>query len=139
MGLITVLEVQTKKPVEVVDVTELVQEAVWKSDVTHGIALVFTGHTTTGLIINENEPNLIEDIINHMEELVPENRNYRHNSIDSNAHSHIRASLLLNTSIAVPIDSGELKLGTWQRILFLELDGPRRRRLTLMICPCQTP
>jgi len=131
------LEVRTNEPVEIVDITDHVQEAVWKSDVTHGIVLVFTRHTTTGLLINENEPNLIRDILDHMEELVPRGKSYRHNTVDRNAHSHLRSSLLLNPSVTVPIDAGELQLGPWQRILLVELDGPRHRKVTLMICPCE--
>ncbi|NPA47439.1 MAG: YjbQ family protein [Thermococci archaeon] len=134
--MIVNLEIQTRKPVEIVDITNMIQEAIWKSDVTHGIVLVFTRHTTTGLIINENEPNLVEDILGHMEELVPRGKGYKHDTIDRNAHSHLRASLLLNPSVALPVDAGELQLGPWQRVMLVELDGPRHRKVTLMICPC---
>ncbi len=135
--MIIELDVYTTKAVEVVDITKQVQESVWKSDVTHGLVLVFTKHTTTGLIINEHEGNLLEDIVENMERLVPEGEGYKHNRIDRNAHSHIRASLLLNPQVVVPVDAGELQLGPWQRIMLVELDGPRHRKATILICPCE--
>jgi secondary thiamine-phosphate synthase enzyme len=129
-------EVRTEGKFQVVDVTRSVQEAVWKSDVAHGIAVVLTPHTTTGLMINEYEPGLVGDIEAKMEELVPMGAGYAHDRIDSNAHSHIRATLFLNPEVVIPVDQGELQLGTWQRVLLVELDGPRRRRVQVMVCPC---
>ena len=129
-------KVVTGEKFQVIDVTKSVQEVVWKSGVTHGMAIVLTPHTTTGLMINEYEPGLIEDIKAKMKELVPEGAGYAHDRIDSNAHSHIRASIFLNPEVIVPVDQGELQLGTWQRILLVELDGPRHRRVQVMVCPC---
>ncbi|ASJ05051.1 secondary thiamine-phosphate synthase enzyme YjbQ [Thermococcus barossii] len=130
------VKVPTEEKFQVVDITDEIQHLVWKSDVTSGIAVVFTTHTTTGLIINENESGLIADIKAKMKELVPKGAGYAHDHIDSNAHAHIRASLLLNPEVIVPIENGELLLGTWQRILFIELDGPRHRKVLVKICKC---
>ncbi|WP_456394927.1 secondary thiamine-phosphate synthase enzyme YjbQ [Thermococcus sp.] len=130
------LSIETSRKFEIVDITGDVQRLVWKSGITEGIVVVFTRHTTTGLLINENENGLLLDIKEKMEELIPEGAGYAHDSIDSNAHSHLRAGLLLNPEVIVQVEEGELVLGTWQRILFVELDGPRRRKLLVKVCSC---
>ncbi|NJE09529.1 secondary thiamine-phosphate synthase enzyme YjbQ [Thermococcus sp. MAR1] len=130
------VKISTEEKFQIVDITDEIQHLVWKSDVTSGIAVVFTTHTTTGLAINENEAGLIQDIRAKMKELIPKGEGYAHDRIDSNAHSHLRAILLLNPEVVVPIENGELLLGTWQRILFIELDGPRHRKVLVKICRC---
>lgn len=122
------IEIDTKKQVEVIDITPSVEEFVKNSNIKNGICLVYTMHTTTGLVINEAEPGLIQDISNLMASLVPQITGYLHDKIDRNAHAHLQA-LLLGNSVTIPMDAGRPVLGTWQRILFVELDGPRRRRL----------
>ncbi|NJE29668.1 YjbQ family protein [Thermococcus sp. 18S1] len=130
------IEVPTGERFQIVDITPEVQRLVYRSGVKHGIAVVFVRHTTTGLMINEAEGGLLRDIKARMKELVPEDAGYAHDRIDSNAHAHLRATLFLNPEVVVPIDGAELQLGTWQRILFIELDGPRRRKVQVMVCPC---
>lgn len=130
------IPISTKERLQIIDITDEVQKMVYKSKVKHGIAVVFTHHTTTGLMINEYESGLIEDFRAKMKELIPKGAGYSHDRIDSNAHAHLRASLLLNPEVVIPIDQAELQLGTWQRILFVEFDGPRHRRVYVMICPC---
>jgi secondary thiamine-phosphate synthase enzyme len=122
------IEIDTRKPVEAIDITGAVQRSLEKSGVREGICLVYTLHTTTGIIINEAEPNLIQDILDLTANLVPENQGYGHDKLDGNAHAHLRAILLGNSAV-IPVEKGALMLGTWQRILFLEMDGPRRRRI----------
>ncbi len=134
--MISEITVPTREKFEIVDVTEEIQKLVWKVKMKHGIVVVFTKHTTTGLIINEAESGLLHDLKAKMKELIPKGGDYLHDRVDSNAHSHLRASLLLNPEVVVPVDQGELQLGTWQRILFVELDGPRHRKLLVSLCPC---
>ncbi len=122
------IDIDTKKAVEVVDITSQVQRAVEKAKLESGICLVYTLHTTTGITINEAESGLIQDIINLMRSLAPQGAGYLHDRSDGNAHAHLQA-VLLGSSVTVPVEKGRLILGTWQRILFLELDGPRRRRV----------
>ena len=129
------IEVKTSKEFEIVDITHSIEEIVKESGVKEGIAVIFTKHTTTSLIINENEPRLLRDIERLFKGLVPEEGRYAHNSIDRNAHSHLRA-ILMNPSLTVPIEDGKLFLGTWQSILFIELDGPRIRKVLVKICEC---
>jgi secondary thiamine-phosphate synthase enzyme len=64
-----------------------------------------------------------------MADLVPPGKGYGHDRLDGNAHAHLRAILLGNSAV-IPVEMGSLALGTWQRILFLEMDGPRRRRIS---------
>jgi secondary thiamine-phosphate synthase enzyme len=122
------IEIETTKAVEAIDITGAVERLLEKSGVKEGICLVYTLHTTTGIIINEAEPNLIQDLLDLMADLVPRDKGYGHDRLDGNAHAHLRA-IMLGNSAAIPVEKGDLMLGTWQRILFLEMDGPRRRRI----------
>ncbi|MHC1585877.1 MAG: secondary thiamine-phosphate synthase enzyme YjbQ, partial [Candidatus Syntropharchaeia archaeon] len=97
-----------------------------------GICTVYTPHTTTAIVINENESGLRSDIFALLDKLVPGDGSYRHNRIDNNAHAHLR-SLLLGPGVVIPVEDGDLMLGTWQRIFFVELDGPRRRRVYVKV------
>ncbi len=124
-----VIEIKTGKRVEIVDITGRVREAVEGGD---GIAVIYTTHTTTAITINEAESGLIEDIVSTISRLVPKRAGYRHDRIDDNADAHLRA-ILLGNSVVVPVESGKLQLGTWQRILFVELDGPRMRRIIVKL------
>lgn len=126
------IEIKTKKRVEVVDVTAKVKEEVRNSGVSNGIAVVYSKHTTTAITINENEGRLKEDVINILEKLVPAGAGYRHDRIDNNADAHLRA-ILVGNSVTVPVSAGNLDLGTWQSILFIELDGPRSRRVGVKV------
>ena len=126
------LKIETSKRVELVDITSEVQEEVRKSEISSGICLISTRHTTAGIIINENESGLKEDILDLLNKLVPTSAGYRHDHIDDNADSHLRA-VLLGASEALPIQEGKLELGTWQRIFFAEMDGPRNRTVNITL------
>lgn len=127
----------TEAPVQLLDVTEEVREALRASGVRDGILTVISRHTTAFVNLNEVEPNLQEDMRTWLESFVPKDRDYLHNrdTVDDrdNAHSHLMG-LLLNASETIPVVDGELSLGTWQSILFVEVDGPRpRRELTVHV------
>lgn len=128
------IEIRTKSRVEIVDITSQVQEEISKSGVKDGIAVVYTKHTTTAIVVNENESGLMKDLLDLIGKLVPQGAGYRHDSIDNNADAHLRA-LLLGNSAVIPVTDGGLDLGTWQRILFIELDGPRTRRVIVKVVP----
>lgn len=128
------IEVDTRKVVDVVDITASVEASLRERRVTSGICLVYTLHTTTGIIVNEADGPLIQDILALLERLVPKGGGYLHDRSDGNAHAHLRASLL-GSSAVIPVEQGRLALGTWQRILLFELDGPRRRRVHVMAVP----
>ncbi len=126
------MEVRTRSSHEIVDITKHVNSAVIGSKIMEGILTVFTPHTTTALTVNEYEGKLITDIKNKLLDLVPKGEGYHHDGIDGNAHSHILASII-GCSVSIPIIGGNLSLGTWQSILFLELDGPRNRKVIIQI------
>ncbi len=129
------IELFTKKEFEIIDITPKINEIIKKSNINEGIVIIFTKHTTTALIINENESRLLKDIEELFKKIIPKGKGYAHDSIDNNAHSHLR-SILMNPSLVIPIENGKLALGTWQSVLFIELDGPRRRKILIKLCKC---
>ena len=127
-----VLELKTIERFEVIDITREVNSIVANSGVKTGLVNVFSKHSTSGIVINENESGLVEDFKNLLIKLVPEENGYNHDIIDNNADSHLR-SLLLGNSVNVPLDDGLMELGTWQSIFFIELDGPRTRNINVTV------
>ncbi|ADD07312.1 UPF0047 family protein (plasmid) [Natrialba magadii ATCC 43099] len=125
------IEIQTHDRVDIVDVTAEVEETI-SDDVVHGICSVYVPHTTAGVIVNEREGRLLADIETALERLVPRDEEYEHNVVDDNADAHLRATLL-GESVTIPISDGELALGTWQSILFVDCDGPRARRFRVSV------
>lgn len=122
------IEINTKRRVEVIDITSSIEQAAKENAIDSGICLIYSTHTTTGLVVNEAEPGLIQDILGLIGSIVPEGVGYLHDRNDGNAHAHLQ-SVILGNSAVIPVENNRLVLGTWQKILFLELDGPRRRRL----------
>ncbi len=126
------IDIQTKSRTELIDITDRVRAIVQESSTKDGICVISTRHTTSSIIINENERGLRSDILEMLEALVPENKNYAHNQIDNNADAHLRAILLGNGAV-LPVEDGHLVLGTWQSVFFVELDGPRNRSVNVKI------
>lgn len=130
--------VQTEEGTEVSDITKLVRDAIEQFPVNNGIALVNALHTTCTLFINEYQAALIDDFKKLIERLVPERGGYKHDDPRysdcerGNGHSHLRAALLGRT-LTVGISNGDLVLGRFQSIIFAELDGPRRREITVQV------
>jgi secondary thiamine-phosphate synthase enzyme len=125
------ISINTKKRIEFIDITEDIERIVKDSKVKNGICVIFCPHTTAGLTINENADSSVrEDIINHLEKLVPYNKNYLHS--EGNSDAHIKTSLFLN-SLTIIIEDFNLVLGTWQGIYFCEFDGPRKRNVFIKI------
>ena len=128
----------TEQRTEVSDVTKLVRDAIQQFPISAGIALINTLHTTCALFVNEFQSALIDDLKHLIERLVPERDGYRHDDPRvsdcerGNAHSHLRAALI-GRSIAVGINNTELILGRFQSIIFAELDGPRRREISIQV------
>ncbi len=134
---------RSRERVEIIDITSRLQGIVEKSDLRDGFVLAYTGHVTACLTINENDPELLEDIKENLLRLVPidphlANSRYGHNekyssvSGEQNTHAHILATLM-KPSIIVPIEKGRLRLGTWQSLFFFELDGPRSRNVQVQV------
>jgi secondary thiamine-phosphate synthase enzyme len=128
----SVIKLETGKSAELVDITTQVERIVSESAVADGLALVYTVHTTTGLLINEKEAGLIKDIETVLGGLVPPSGSYLHDRVDDNSASHIQ-SVLLSTSLVLPVEGGRLSLGTWQSVFLAERDGPRRRTVLVKV------
>jgi secondary thiamine-phosphate synthase enzyme len=124
------IQIRTNTSFELINISSEVNDFIRKNDISNGFILVYTRHTTTALLINENESGLLKDIKNALEKLIPEGAGYQHDKIDNNAHSHLRA-VLLGNSLSIPIIDGNVDLGKWQSIIFVELDGPRNRSIIL--------
>lgn len=126
------LEIETSRRIELIDITLEIQKSILNSGISEGVCIISTRHTTTGIIINENESGLKEDILELLNKLVPAGTGYRHDRIDNNAASHLKA-ILIGTSESLPVSKGKLELGTWQKIFFAEMDGPRKRTVNITI------
>ncbi|BAB67171.1 MULTISPECIES: secondary thiamine-phosphate synthase enzyme YjbQ [Sulfurisphaera] len=116
--------VKTRSRFDSIDITEQVSEAI--KGINNGIAHVIVKHTTCAIIINEAESGLMKDFLNWAKKLVPPDGEFEHNIIDNNGHAHVISAIIGNSRV-VPIIEGKLDLGTWQRIILLEFDGPRTR------------
>ncbi len=134
--------IKTEKDFQVIDITEIVEKQVREKNIEKGIVSITTKHTTTAIRVNENECLLMKDIYEFFDKLVTKNKDYFHDDISKrkdcpkdepkNAHAHLKA-LLMGASETLPIQDGKLVLGKWQRIFFIELDGPRERSFTMSI------
>ena len=125
------INVKTNSRAELIDLTAQVQEVVGKSKVRDGVCFLFCPHTTAGLTINENaDPSVQQDIVNTLNRIIPQGRDYTH--AEGNSDSHIKSSLL-GPDLSIFIESGKLCLGTWQGIYFCEFDGPRNRNLFIKL------
>ena len=110
------------------DIVAILNEINKENKINNGIVNIFTKHSTSAIRVNENEKGLLLDFEKVLKDVVKEKDNYKHDFIDNNAASHIRA-FLLGSSETIPIADGRLDLGTWQSIFFIELDGPRSNRI----------
>jgi len=122
------LTIKTNNREELVDITNLIEDKI--KEINKGIINIFIPHATAGITINENaDQNLPKDISNFLKNLIPQGR-FMHDRIDNNADAHIKASIIGN-SVSVPVESGKMRLGTWQNIFLCEFDGPRQRKIIL--------
>ncbi len=129
------LSIRTGREGEVVDITGQVQELVNGSKLSDGIAFLFVPGSTAALTTIEYEPGLVSDFPAALDRLVPRDVSYEHEKRwhDGNGHSHVKAALL-GPDIAVPFQKRKLLLGTWQQIVFVELDvRPRQRQVIVQL------
>ncbi|TME16080.1 MAG: YjbQ family protein [Chloroflexi bacterium] len=137
------LDLRTQRPRQFIDLTDRVDAVVSRSAVDQGWVGIFSKHTTAAVIINENEPLLLEDLGNLLERLAAVSGDYGHNDLSrrsgpmdaeecANGHAHCQ-HLLLGSSEQVPIVQGRMELGRWQRIFLLELDRARDRQVLVQV------
>jgi secondary thiamine-phosphate synthase enzyme len=128
-----ILGVSTQRKSECIDITALVRAAVRKSGVERGICLVTALHATAAVVVNENDdPNVGVDLLTALDRAIPEHAGWLHDRVDDNAAAHIKAALL-GPSETLPVEGGDLLLGTWQCVMLVELDGPRARRVAVQV------
>lgn len=121
------IDIKTQTTVEFQDITSRLNKIIADNGVKSGICLVFVPHTTAGITVNEHaDPSVVTDIMEHLEEMVPQHRRYRH--LEGNSPAHIKA-MMLGDSETLIIENGSLKLGAWQGVFFAEFDGPRNRHV----------
>jgi secondary thiamine-phosphate synthase enzyme len=129
----TVLQVSTRRKREVIDITELCRKQLASNKAETGVCHLFVLHTTAALTVADLDPGTDLDLLDAFEALVPK-LHYRHPHDPAHVGDHILSSLI-GTSVCAPVKDGDLLLGTWQRIILVELDGPRRRQVAMTFTP----
>lgn len=117
-------KLNTNKKFQIIDITSKINELTAIED---GIVNIFSKHSTSAIVVNENEKGLLEDFEFMLENLIDDKYSWQHDKIDNNATSHLK-SFLLSSSETLPVKNSKLDLGTWQSVFFVELDGPRSSR-----------
>ena len=129
--MLKTIHLQTKSRTEFLDITGEVEAALRETDVDEGICHIFVPHTTAAVTINENaDPSVPRDILAQLNRVIPFEGDYHHT--EGNSAAHIKASLT-GCSEAILVEGGKLLLGTWQGIFFCEFDGPRSRKVVVLI------
>jgi len=130
--------IQSKRRLEIINVTGKVSGVIERSGIKNGFVNIWVPHTTASIAVNEHDPDLWEDILSVMEKIAPVKGDYRHNAkygwmpSEQNAHAHI-LNCLIKPCVTIPISDGRMLLGTWQSILFIEMDGPQTRSVQVHV------
>lgn len=131
----TIFTVKTEGATASFEITDEVRRIVRESGVVRGLCHVMALHSTAAVVVNENaDPNIGADLRDALDRAVPRRAGWRHDEIDGNAAAHIKGAIL-GPSETLPVEDGDLSLGAWQTILFIEFDGPRERRVSVQVIP----
>lgn len=123
------LHIQTNQKQEIIDITSQIEKLI---DVQEGVCLVYVPHATAAIMINESyDPNIMIDIIDSLNSLIPQGK-WKHDAVDDNGAAHIKAGII-GPSEQIPIINGKLGLGQWQGIMLCDFDGPRKRKIIVVI------
>jgi secondary thiamine-phosphate synthase enzyme len=134
-----VLDWITSERMQVINITDRINEIVRKSGVRDGIVHLQSLHTTTAVFINEWQDALIHDVKSFLDDVVSRDRNWRHNDPEhsdcerQNADSHLRG-MLMGQTLCLQVRNSVVLLGTWQSIILAEFDGPRSRSMSVQVC-----
>ena len=137
------INIMSKETLEIRDITQEIKTFVKKTNISKGLINIQTKHTTATIILNENEPLLLNDIKKNLEKLAPTTSSYEHDDFEKrtvnicegeckNGHSHCKA-IYLPSNLTLNVVGGEIQLGVWQSVLFIELDRARKREIHLQI------
>ena len=128
-----IFTIETNAPAQSIEITPQIEEIVERSGIDSGLCHIMVLHSTAAVVVNEtHDPNIGADVIAALERSVPLQGDWLHDRIDDNAAAHIKASILGPQEL-VPVSNGRLALGTWQGIMLLEFDGPRKRRVSVKL------
>ena len=126
--------VRSNQSIEFIEITSQVQDLLRHEDRGNGLAYVFIPHTTAGVTINENaDPTVAQDMIADLQRHIPSRQPY-YAHLEGNSASHFMTSLI-GSSVIVPVEGGQIALGTWQGIFLCEFDGPRTRKVHVKYIP----
>ena len=126
------ITVSSNKKQEIMDITKDIKKVIAGAKVKEGICVVYTTHATAAVIINENwDPNVMLDIIEALDKLIPQGK-WKHDKVDGNGAAHIK-SAIIGPSETIVIKDGKLVLGRWQDIMLCDFDGPRERKVLVKI------
>lgn len=120
------IHISTREKFEIINITDDIKRIVEESDIEDGLVNISTKHTTSAIIINEDESGLLYDYEELLKDIIPD-KCYKHDLIDNNAKSHLMG-LLQNSNQTLPIIGTNLSLGIWQSVFFVDFDGPRENR-----------
>jgi len=138
-----IIEIKSKEQFDIIDLTDKITAFIGESNIKNGLVNVQNLHTTAAVFVQENEPLLLGDIKKHLNRITPQDINYNHDDFSRrtvnlcdderrNGHSHCKA-LNLPTTVTINLINNEIQLGKWQKILFIELDGARERKVQIQI------
>ena len=131
--MIAELTIQTNRRQCFSDITRLIDRFVEKSEIGEGLCILYVPHTTAGVTVNERaDPDVIRDLAEHLDKMVPPDGDYRHSEGNSNAHIK---STLVGNSVTLFFQNDHLLLGSWGAIFFAEFDGPRHRKIKVQLIP----
>lgn len=123
------IQVKTPARSAAVDITSNIAAKLKEIGALDGICLIYTPHTTAALAINEGaDPDVMDDVLTSLDKLAPWNVGYKH--VEGNSAAHIK-SIMVGGSVQVIVESGQIVLGTWEKIFLCEFDGPRTRKVFL--------
>jgi secondary thiamine-phosphate synthase enzyme len=125
-----ILSVSSRKKREVIDITDDIQAQLPAQD---GLVHVFVRHTTAAVTAADLDPGTDDDLLDFLDSLIP-NMKWRHPHDPAHAPDHLLSSMI-GPGISVPAKSGKLQLGTWQRIIFIEFNGPKNREIEITFIP----
>ena len=129
----TTITISTRRDKEVLDITGRVQEFVAQLAARSGLCNVFVTHTTAAITTGESIEGTDEDLMEVLERIIPDIK-FRHHHNPSHAPDHMISSIV-GAGVTIPIGSGKLQLGTWQRVLLVECNGPRKRKVVITVLP----
>ncbi len=137
------ISLQSKEQLDIIDITDKVGDFINEAAAKNGLINIQSLHTTAAVFVNENEPLLLKDFKKHLQQIAPDSGKYEHDNFAkrtvnmcedecANGHAHCKA-LHLPSSVCLNIKEGKLQLGPWQRIMFIELDRARQRKIQVQI------